>query len=82
MPQVLGLERIATWREVKAAYKRLALSLHPGKQRGATPDQATAIAQQFQQVAEAHDVLTNESQRAAYDRVRDYMVSCIHKYKV
>ena len=75
--QVLGLERTATWRDVKAAYKRLALSLHPDKQRGATPEQAAAVSCQFQQVAEAHDVLTHEPVRAEYDKVRDYMVkSC------
>ncbi len=73
--QVLCLDRAASWREVKAAYKRLALSLHPDKQRGATPDQAAAVAHKFQAVAEAHDVLTHETQRAAYDKVRDYMVS-------
>jgi len=72
--QILGLDRAATWREVKAAYKRLALSLHPDKQRSATPDQAAAVAHKFLEVAEAHDVLTNEEQRAAYDKVRDYMV--------
>ena len=74
--QVLGLDRAASWREVKAAYKRLALSLHPDKQRSATPDQAAAVAHKFQEVAEAHDVLTNEDQRAACDKVRDYMVGC------
>lgn len=73
--QVLGLDCTAARREVKAAYKRLALSLHPDKQRGATPDQAAAVALRFQEVADAHDVLTNEAQRAAYDRVRDYRVS-------
>lgn len=71
---MLKLERTATWHEVKAAYKRLALSLHPDKQRGATGDQAAAVASQFQEVAEAYDVLTDESVRAAYDKVRDYMV--------
>ena len=76
--QTLGLDRSASWREVKAAYKRLALTLHPDKQRGATPDQAAAVAQRFQEVAEAHDVLTNETQRAAYDKVRDYMVRCFN----
>lgn len=71
---MLRLERTATWHEVKAAYKRLALSLHPDKQRGATADQAAALASQFQEVAEAYDVLTDESVRAAYDKVREYMV--------
>ena len=73
---MLGLDSTASWREVKAAYKRLALSLHPDKQRGATAEQSAAIALQFQAVAEAHDILTNEAQRAAYDKLRDYMVSC------
>lgn len=72
--QVLGLDHAASWQEVKAAYKRLALHLHPDKQRGVTPDQAAAVAQMFQEVAEARDVLSNEEQRAAYDKVRDYMV--------
>lgn len=72
--QILGVDHAATWREVKAAYKRLALSLHPDKQRRAAPDQASAVAQKFLEVAEANDVLTNEEQRAAYDKIRDYMV--------
>ncbi|KAL0038259.1 hypothetical protein WJX79_010448 [Trebouxia sp. C0005] len=71
--KILGVDHAATWREVKAAYKRLALSLHPDKQRRATPDQAAAVAQKFLEVAEANDVLTNEEQRAAYDKIRDYM---------
>ena len=74
--QILGLDCAASWREVKTAYKHLALSLHPDKQRSATPDQAAAVAHKFLEVAEAHDVLTNEDQRAAYDKVRDYMVGC------
>ena len=76
--QLLGLDRTASWQEVKAAYKRLALHLHPDKQKGATLDQAAAVAQMFQEVAEARDVLSNEDQRAAYDRVRDYMVRSRH----
>ncbi|DBA92783.1 TPA: DnaJ subfamily C member 10 [Trebouxia sp. C0004] len=71
--KILGLDRAASWREVKAAYKRLALSLHPDKERSATPDQAAAVARKFLEVAEAHDHLTDEDQRAAYDKVRDYM---------
>ena len=73
--QVLGVERTAARREVKAAYKQLALSLHPDKQRDVTQEHAATLVQHFQAVAEAYDVLANECQRAAYDRVRDYMVS-------
>ncbi|CAF1515514.1 unnamed protein product [Adineta ricciae] len=58
---ILGVSRTATDEEIKRAYRRLALQLHPDK----NPDsQATA---QFQDVAKAYKVLSNPSLKRTYD---------------
>lgn len=57
--KILGVERTATADEIKQAYRRLAARHHPD--RGGD----TA---QFQQIEEAHRVLSDPAQRAGYDR--------------
>ena len=44
--RALGVDKCASAAEVKKAFKRLAILLHPDKQRGATPEQAEAAAAQ------------------------------------
>jgi curved DNA-binding protein CbpA len=38
-----------------------------------------AIADKFKEVAEAFDVLSDEAQRAVYDKVRDFKVTWRHR---
>lgn len=72
---VLGLDRAASAAEVRAAYKKFALLLHPDKYRSESQEQQDAISQKFMEVAKAYDVLTNEDMRSVYDKCRDYMES-------
>jgi curved DNA-binding protein len=60
--EVLGVDRSAGQQEIQRAYRRLARRLHPdvNKEPGAE--------ERFKQVNEAYEVLSDERQRARYDR--------------
>jgi len=59
---VLGLPATATLRDVKAAYKRLAVRYHPDKHQG-----STQYEEEFKAVSIAYRVLSDPGRRAAYD---------------
>lgn len=62
--EILGVSRQATAREIKTAYRKLAVKLHPDK----NPGDAAAEAQ-FKEAAEAYAVLSDTEKRARYDRL-------------
>lgn len=61
--EILGVDRAADQSEIKKAFRRLARETHPD----ANPDDPHAE-ERFRQVAEAYEVLSDPSRRAAYDR--------------
>lgn len=61
--EVLGVSKGADEREVKKAYKRLAMKFHPDRTQG---DKAKE--EQFKEVKEAYEVLNDDQKRAAYDQ--------------
>jgi molecular chaperone DnaJ len=61
--EVLGVERVATDTDLKSAYRKLAMKLHPDKNPGDTDCEI-----RFKEVAEAYEVLKDGDKRAAYDR--------------
>jgi molecular chaperone DnaJ len=61
--EVLGVERTAAVAEIKKAYKKLALELHPDR----NPDDATAE-ERFKEASEAYGVLQDSEKRSVYDR--------------
>ncbi len=61
--EVLGVGRDASERDVKKAYKRLAMKFHPDK----NPGDETAT-EKFKEVKLAYEILTDPQKRAAYDQ--------------
>lgn len=61
--EVLGVPKTATIDEVKKAYKKLAKKYHPDL----NPDSKTAE-DNFKEVSEAYEVLSDENSRARYDQ--------------
>src|ERR687890_659283 len=63
--QILGVSRDATPEQIKKAYRRLAMKLHPDV--ASEPD----AAERFKSVAEAYEVLQDPKKRDLYDRGGD-----------
>ncbi|MBV9969298.1 MAG: molecular chaperone DnaJ [Xanthobacteraceae bacterium] len=61
--EVLGVEREATDSDLKSAYRKLAMKLHPDKNPGDTDCEI-----RFKEINEAYEVLKDGDKRAAYDR--------------
>ena len=61
--EVLGVERGANEQDIKRAYRKLALELHPDRNPG---DQDAE--DKFKEASEAFQVLSDPEKRAAYDR--------------
>lgn len=61
--EVLGVTREAGEREIKKAYKKLAMKYHPDRNQG-----NKGAEEQFKEVKEAYEILTDQNKRAAYDQ--------------
>ncbi|KXZ44221.1 hypothetical protein GPECTOR_71g582 [Gonium pectorale] len=66
--KILGLDKSAGDREIKRAYRELAKKYHPDK---VSADERAAAEAQFREVAEAYEVLTDETKRRLYDAGED-----------
>lgn len=61
--EVLGVEKNASDAEIKKAYRRMAMKYHPDR----NPDSEEAE-QNFKEVKEAYEMLSDSQKRAAYDQ--------------
>lgn len=61
--EVLGVSRDASEKEVKKAYKRLAMKYHPDRTKG-----DKGMEEQFKEVKEAYEVLNDSQKKGAYDQ--------------
>jgi molecular chaperone DnaJ len=62
--EVLGVSRTASDDEIKKAYRKLALKLHPDK----NPEDREAAEERFKELVEAYQVLSDAERRGLYDR--------------
>ncbi|KAK9826758.1 hypothetical protein WJX81_006391 [Elliptochloris bilobata] len=63
---VLGVERTATAADIKSAYRRKALRVHPDKHQGDS-QAAEAAAEEFRQLSFANTILSDPDKRRRYD---------------
>lgn len=61
---ILGVDKSADEKEIKKAYRRLAMKYHPDK----NPDDPTAE-EKFKEATMAYEVLSDSQKRATYDRM-------------
>ncbi|KZN58392.1 molecular chaperone DnaJ [Pseudoalteromonas luteoviolacea] len=61
--EVLGVSKDASERDIKKAYKRLAMKYHPDRTAG-----DEALEAKFKEVKEAYEVLTDSKKRQMYDQ--------------
>ena len=74
--KILGLKRNASDKEIKKAYKKLAILYHPDRcgQNDQTTDWSAAkCEEEFRNIADAKEVLTNDEMRKLYDQGVDPM---------
>lgn len=68
--EVLSVARDASDSEIKTAYRKLALQWHPDKNL----DQVEEAKEQFQQIQQAYEVLSDPQERAWYDNHREQIL--------
>ncbi|CAL4326215.1 molecular chaperone DnaJ [Buchnera aphidicola] len=61
--QILGITKSAEEREIKKAYKKLAMKYHPDRNQG-----DKTAENKFKEIKEAYEILINEEKRTAYDQ--------------
>lgn len=61
--EILGVSKTAEEREIKKAYKRLAMKYHPDRNQGDKEAES-----KFKEIKEAYEILTDAQKRAAYDQ--------------
>ena len=68
--KVLGVPKTASKEEIKKAYRKLAQKHHPDANKG-----DGAAESRFKEISEAHAILSNDSKRAEYDQIRQFIES-------
>lgn len=69
---ILGIPRTATPEEIRARYRKLALSLHPDKHaEDLTPEQRRSLEDQFKEVTVAYQVATDMAKRGESGNLED-----------
>ena len=70
--ELLGVSQDATGEEIKKAYRKLALKLHPDRHHGSSEEEKEENELSFKKIGEAYAVLSDEKQRWVYDGNEDH----------
>lgn len=68
--QILGISRNADSKEIKQAYKKLAVKFHPDKNNG-----DKYFEERFKEIQESYEILINQQKKSEYDRIYDSFFS-------
>lgn len=66
--EILGIERDATIKEIKNAFKKKSKIYHPDRSRNKTPQERLELSEEFTLITKAYNVLSDESLRRQYDK--------------
>ena len=65
--KLLGVTRKASEHEIKKAYKKMALQLHPDRHAGATDEEKAEMEVKFKELGEAFEVLSDPQKKQRWD---------------
>eukprot|EP00435_Cladocopium_sp_Y103_P049769 s486_g15.t1 len=68
--KLLDVDDFASVKDIKGAYKKLALQYHPDKNRDKKPDKLREMQDEFEKIQEAYEILSDRATRRQYDRAR------------
>ncbi|CAK8997313.1 unnamed protein product [Durusdinium trenchii] len=68
--KLLEVDDFASVKDIKGAYKKLALQYHPDKNRDKKPDKLREMQDEFEKIQEAYEILSDRATRRQYDRAR------------
>ena len=66
--EILGVPKTATDDEIKKAYRKLAIKLHPDRFATASDEEKKKAEAQFKEINHAYEVLSDKNKRANYDQ--------------
>ena len=67
----LGVTNVASDADLREAFRKMSLKLHPDKQLSRTIEERVSAEEKFHQMSLAYRILTEPATRQAYDRARD-----------
>lgn len=67
---ILGIDKSASEDDINRVYKQLSKKWHPDLQHGKSDKEKEEAKTRFQEINEAHEILSNKDTRSNYDRMR------------